>query len=132
MAAELNDKALNIIRDKNFAHFGTLMPDGSPQVNPVWVDVEDGNVIVNSADGRQKVNNVRREPRVSIEVTNSDNPYEFVEVRGHVVDITEEGADDHIDAMAKKYMGVDSYPLRKDTETRVKLVIEPDKVIVSG
>jgi PPOX class probable F420-dependent enzyme len=132
MAAELNDVALDLLSKTNFAHLGTLMPDGSPQVNPVWVDQEGGKILINSAEGRQKVHNMRRDPRVSVEVSDSGDPYKFVEIRGRVVEMTNEGADEHIDQLAKKYLGVDEYPYRQADEVRVKIVIEPDKVIVSG
>lgn len=128
MPAAFNEDQLKIIEAKNFAHLATLFADGSPQVTPVWVDQKDGMLRINSAEGRAKVDNLRRDPRVAIEINNSENPYEYVEVRGHVVDLVHEGADDHIDSLAKKYMGVDSYPFRKEGEQRVTIVIEPQKV----
>ncbi|HEV7918321.1 MAG TPA: PPOX class F420-dependent oxidoreductase [Solirubrobacterales bacterium] len=133
MASELNDTAKNIIDgNKNFAHLATLMPDGTPQVTPVWVDTENGNVVINSAEGRLKVKNVKRDPRVGVDITDSENPYSYVAVRGKVVDVTTEGADEHIDKLAKKYMGVDEYPLRTPDEVRVKIVIEPERVQVQA
>ncbi len=117
---------LDLFEKKAFAHLATLMPDGSPQVTPVWCDFTDGHVRINSAKGRQKDRNIRRDPRVSLALHDPDNPYRYLEVRGTVVEITEDGADDHIDALAKKYMGVDSYPLRTPEEVRVIYKIHPE------
>ena len=95
------------------------MPDGSPQTTPVWVDYQGDEIWVNSAVGRQKDKNVRRDPRVAIAVIDPDNPYRYVEVRGQVREITEHGADAHIDKMAKKYLGQDKYPYAQPGEKRV-------------
>jgi PPOX class probable F420-dependent enzyme len=101
-------------------------------VNPVWVD-RDGELLrINSAEGRAKVVNLRKDPRITIEVSNSEDPYRYVEVRGKAIEFTHEGADEHIDALAKKYMGVDSYPMRKETEQRVTIVIQPEKIAGSS
>lgn len=128
MPEAFTENQLRIIEAKNFAHLATLFADGSPQVTPVWVDHKDGMLRINSAEGRAKVDNLRRDPRVAIEINNSDNPYEYVEVRGRVVELVHEGADAHIDSLAKKYMGVDSYPFRAEGEQRVTIVIEPQKI----
>jgi PPOX class probable F420-dependent enzyme len=103
----------------------TLMPDGSPQVTPVWVDYDGEYLIFNSARGRQKDRNVRRDPRVAIAILDPDNPYRYVEVRGHVVDITQEGADQSVDRLAKKYLGLDKYPYAQPGEVRVIYKIRP-------
>jgi PPOX class probable F420-dependent enzyme len=126
MAAAFPDSYLDIFQKKSFGSLTTLMPDGQPQTTPVWVDYRHGHVWVNSALGRQKDRNVRRDPRVSIAVIDADNPYRYVEVRGRVMDITEQGADEHIDRMAKKYLGQDKYPFRQPGEKRViyKIAIE--------
>ena len=108
------------------------MPDGSPQVTPVWVDHEGERIIINSARGRRKDQNLERDGRVAISITDPDNPYRALMVRGHVVDITEEGADAHIDKMALKYMGKDKYPFRRPGEVRVKYIIQPDKISTMG
>jgi PPOX class probable F420-dependent enzyme len=131
MAAEFTPKALEIINAKNFAHVATLFPDGSPQVTPVWVDYADGKLRINSTAERQKTDNLKRDGRVAIAISNTENPYQYVEVRGKVSKITPEGADAHIDALANKYMGVDVYPMHNE-ETRVTIEIEPEKVRVSG
>jgi PPOX class probable F420-dependent enzyme len=132
MAAAIPDKYLDLFQKKAFGAFTTLMPDGSPQTTPVWVDYQDGEVWINSALGRQKDKNVRRDPRVAVSVADPDNPYRYVEVRGKVKEITESGADDHIDRMAKKYLGQDKYPFRAPGEKRVLYKIAVDKAVASG
>jgi PPOX class probable F420-dependent enzyme len=128
MAANL-DKYLDLFRDKKaFAHIATVMPDGSPQVTPVWIDYRDGRVLFNSARGRIKDRNLKEGSRVALSITDPDNPYRYVQVRGVVSKVTEDGADKHIDFLAKKYMGVDSYPFRTPTEKRVIFEIEPKSV----
>ncbi len=114
-----------------FAHLVTLMADGSPQVTPVWCDLQDGEVLINTAKGRVKERNVRRDPRVALDVTDPENPYRYIQVRGQVTELTEEGADAHIDRMAKKYLGKDEYPFRQPGEERIILRIRPDRVQTS-
>ena len=120
----------DILDKPAFAHLSTLMSDGAPHTAPVWVDTDEGYIVVNSAEGRLKDRNIRRDPRVAISMTDPENPYRSLAIRGRVVKITNEGADEHIDRMAKKYMGVDSYPYRTSTEVRVLYYIEPEKVSV--
>ena len=98
--AAFPDQYMDLFQKKSFGAFTTLMPDGSPQTTPVWVDYKNGEVWVNSALGRQKDKNVRRDARVAVSIQDPDNPYRYVEVRGNVKEITEAGADEHIDAMA--------------------------------
>lgn len=117
---------------KAFASLGTVMPDGSPQVTPVWFELKDDHVLVNSAKGRQKDRNMRRDPRVSLSIQDPDNPYRYVEVRGTVVEILREGGDAHIDKLAKKYLGLDSYPYRQEDEVRVIYRIKPERVVGMG
>jgi PPOX class probable F420-dependent enzyme len=104
------------------------MPDGSPQVTPVWVDYEGDDVVVNTAEGRAKPRNMRNDPRVALSATDPDYPYDAVIIRGQVVGMTREGADEHIDAMAKKYLGRDRYPFRQSGEQRLKVYIRPEVV----
>jgi PPOX class probable F420-dependent enzyme len=111
-----------------FANLVTLMPDGSPQVTPVWCDLQDGFVVINTAKGRLKDRNMRRDPRVALAVSDPANPYRYLQIRGRVAEITEPGADKHIDLMAKKYLGVDSYPYRRPDEVRVIYKIQPEHV----
>ncbi len=132
MAASLPEKARALLEGQNFAHLATLMPDGSPQVTAVWVDYDGQHVLVNTAEGRTKPRNLRRDPRVAIEVVNQQNPYEMVAIRGRVVEMTHEGADAHIDSLAKKYMGQDTYPFRQPGEVRVIVKIEPEHVHIMG
>ena len=128
MAAQLPEVAQKLFREPNFAHLATLMPDGSPQVTPVWVDFDGKYILVNTAEGRRKPNNIRRDPRVAIDVIGQQEPYNMATVRGRVVELTYEGADDHIDKMAKKYLGQDKYPFRSPGERRIILKIEPEHV----
>ena len=121
----------DILDKPAFAHLSTLMSDGSPHTAPVWIDTDDGYVVINSAEGRLKDRNVRRDPRVAISITDPENPYRSLAIRGRVVKITNEGADEHINRMAKKYMGVDEYPYRTPTEVRVMYYVEPEKVSVT-
>ena len=132
MTARIPASHADILDKKAFAHLTTLMKDGSPQTSPVWVDHEDGQVVINTATGRVKDKNVRRDPRVAVSITDPDNSYRALMIRGKVVKITEEGADAHIDAMAKKYIGQDKYPWRQPGEERVLLYIEPESVAAMG
>ncbi len=126
--AEIPNNYRDLFEKKAFANLATLMPDGRPQVTPVWVDFDGNNVLINSAKGRQKDKNMRREPRVSMSIQDPENPYRYLEIRGTVVEVTQQGADAHIDKMAKKYMGKDKYPYRTPTEVRVLYKIRPDHV----
>jgi PPOX class probable F420-dependent enzyme len=126
--AEIPSSFRDLFEKKSFANLATLMPDGQPQVTPVWVDFDGQNVIINSAKGRQKDKNMRREPRVSVSIQDPENPYRYLEIRGTVVEVTEQGADAHIDRMAKKYLGKDKYPFRTPTEVRVLYKVRPDHV----
>ena len=126
------EKYLDLFQKKAFASLGTLMPDGRPQVTPVWCDYDGAHVIVNTAKGRAKDKNMRRDPRVTMAVIDPDNPYRYLEVRGRVVEITEQGADAHIDKMAKKYLNVDKYPGRQPGEVRVLYKIEPERFHAMG
>lgn len=132
MAGAIPEKYRDLFSKRAFASLGTLMPDGRPQVTPVWVDFDGQNVIFNSAKGRQKDRNVRRDPRVALAIVDPDNPYRYLEIRGRVAEITEEGADAHIDKMAKKYLGVDKYPYRQAGEVRVMYKIVPEHTTMMG
>jgi PPOX class probable F420-dependent enzyme len=132
MSQAIPDKYRDLFTKRAFASLGTLMPDGSPQVTPVWCDSDGEHVIVNSAKGRQKDKNIRRDPRVALAVIDPDNPYRYLEIRGRVVEIVEHGADAHIDKMAKKYLGADKYPYRQPGEVRVMYKIQPERVSTMG
>jgi len=133
-ADKLSPGAVTLLQEPQLAHFTTLMADGDPQTTPVWVDVDaDGStVLINTAAGRVKTENIERDPRVSVSVVDKGNDWRYALVRGRVVEQRIEGADAHIDAMAKKYLGQDSYPFRNAAEQRVILVIKPDHVIEQG
>lgn len=132
MSQAIPDKYRDLFSKRAFATLGTLMPDGTPQVTPVWVDFDGEHVIVNSAKGRQKDKNIRREPRVALAIIDPENPYRYLEIRGRVVEITEHGADAHIDKMAKKYLGADKYPYRQPGEQRVIYKIQPERTSTMG
>jgi PPOX class probable F420-dependent enzyme len=132
MSEKIEGKAEELLQGKNFAHVSTLRADGSVQTAPVWVDVQDGIPVVNSAEGRAWPRNLERDPRVTITVQNMENPYEYVEIRGSVAERTHDGADEHIDSLAKKYMGVDSYPMRQPGERRVIIRVAPEHVYVQS
>jgi PPOX class probable F420-dependent enzyme len=132
MSAAIAQQYMDLFQKKAFAHLATLMPDGRPQVTPVWCDFDGTYVRINSAKGRVKDRNMRRDPRVTLAIQDPDNPYRYLEVRGRVVEITEEGADAHIDSLAKKYLGVDKYPYRQPGEVRVLYKIQPERTSGMG
>jgi PPOX class probable F420-dependent enzyme len=117
---------------KAFANLGTLMPDGTPQVTPVWFDFANGRVRINTARGRVKDRNMQKNGAVALAILDPDNPYRHLAIRGRVVKTSEEGADAHIDALAKKYLGKDKYPFRQAGEVRVIYEIEPTSVTAMG
>lgn len=124
---KLSADALRLLGEgKNMATVATIMPDGSPQATVVWIDTDGEHVIFNTAEGRVKTDNLRRNPRVAVAVLNADNPYEQIAIRGRVVEMTHEGADQHIDALAKKYLDLDRYPHRQPDERRVIVKIARD------
>ena len=130
--AEIPQGFKDLFSKPAFAHLVTLMPDGSPQVTPVWIDLQGDKVVINTAKGRLKDRNLRRDPRVALAISDPANPYRYIQIRGRVADITEQGADAHIDQMAKKYMGKDKYPLRQPGEVRVLYRITPEHVQAFG
>jgi PPOX class probable F420-dependent enzyme len=132
MSQIIPEKYTDLFEKQAFGNLGTLMQDGSPQVTPVWVDFDGNYVRINSAKGRVKDKNIRRDPRVSISLQDPANPYRYLEVRGRVVEITENGADDHINKLSQKYLGKPVYPFRQPGEVRVLYKIEPQKVSSMG
>ena len=126
--AELGERERKLLEEPNFAFVGTIRPDGSPHVVPTWVHVDDGTVLLNTAEGRVWPENARREPRVTVTVADRENPYEFVQIRGRVVEDTHEGADEDADRLAQKYLGVDEYPFRQPGEQRVRIRVEPEHI----
>jgi PPOX class probable F420-dependent enzyme len=132
MAAMIPDQFKDIVQKVAFAHLATLMADGRPQVTPVWFDLDGDDFRVNSAKGRVKDKNMRRNKDVALSIQDPDNAYRYLAVQGKIVEITEEGADAHIDALAKKYLGKDKYPFRGPGEVRVIYKIRPEKISTMG
>jgi PPOX class probable F420-dependent enzyme len=132
MADKIEGRARELLDGRNFVTLGSLAKDGRPALNVIWGDTDGDVVRVNSAEGRQWPENIRRDPRVTLTVMNQENPYEYAVIVGHVTEDTHEGADDHIDALAKKYLDKDEYPYRQEGEQRVMFKIEPEKVSLQG
>lgn len=132
MSERIEGRAEELLQAKNFCNVATLRSDGSIHAAPVWIDVQDGQPVLNTAEGRAWPRNLERDPRVTLTIQNMENPYEYLEIRGRVAERTTEGADAHIDAMAKKYMGVEEYPLRQPGEQRLIIRIDPERVKVWG
>jgi PPOX class probable F420-dependent enzyme len=132
MSQVIPKEFLDLFQQPAFANLATIMSDGSPQVTPVWCDYDGRYVIINTAKGRVKDRNMRRSPQVALSIMDPKNPYRYLEIRGTVAEITEAGADGHIDKMAKKYMNVDKYPYRSPGEVRVLYKIAPERVSSMG
>jgi PPOX class probable F420-dependent enzyme len=126
--AAIPDEAKHLFENKDFAHVATLNADGSPQVSAVWVGLDGDLITFNTAEGRLKTKNLQRDPNVAISIAGQENPYENLIVQGKVVELTHDGADEDIDALAKRYLDADSYPFRQEGEQRVIVKIEPQKV----
>jgi PPOX class probable F420-dependent enzyme len=132
MAAQIPDSYKDILNKRGYAHLATLMKDGSPQVSPVWYDFDGTHIRINTAKGRLKDKNMRRDKQVALSIQDPDNPYRYIAIRGDIDEITENGADAHIDSLAKKYLDKDRYPFRAPGEVRVIYKIRPDKVSTMG
>ena len=131
--AQLTQKARQRLSDPNLGFLATVMKDGSPQVSPIWVDVDGDHIVLNTAKGRTKERNMRRDPRVAISVADKDDPYAKVDIRGRVVDwVDGDEADAHIDKLAQKYLGKEKYPGHKEDEERVIVKIEPETISERG
>lgn len=132
MAEAIPEKYRDLFDKKAFGHLATINSDGTPQVTPVWIDYDGKHILVNSARGRRKDKNIERNRAVAISIQDPENPYRYLEVRGRVAEITEEGASDHIDKMARKYIDKDRYPWRGPDEVRVLYKIEPERTSSMG
>jgi PPOX class probable F420-dependent enzyme len=130
--AGIPDNFSDLFQKKTFCQLATIMNDGSPQVTPVWWEYDGTHVVINSAKGRTKDLNMRRNPNVAISVQDPENPYRHLSLKGKVVEITENGADAHIDKLSKKYTGKDSYPGRRPGEVRVIYRILPEKIFTKS
>ena len=117
-----------LFQGKNFVSFSTLMKDGSPHVAPVCVDIDGNTILINTAVGRVKEKNVKRDNRVALSIFDHQNPYDMVAIRGKVIELTTDGADEHIDKLAKKYFGLDKYPYHSPDEKRIIVKIKPEKI----
>lgn len=131
-AVKFPDTLDGLLKTKAFANLATVMPDGTPQVTPVWVDREGDLLRINSAKGRVKDRNIRANPKVGLSISDPENPYRHISVMGEVVEIREEGADAHIDSLAKRYMGVDKYPYHDPKQVRVIYLIRPNRIHTMG
>jgi PPOX class probable F420-dependent enzyme len=132
MSVKVEGRAEELLQGRNFCNVATLRSDGSVHAAPVWVDVEDGQPVLNTAEGRAWPRNLEHDPRVTLTVQNMENPYEYVTIRGRVAERTREGADAHIDALAMKYLGQESYPYRQQGEERVIIRVAPEYVHTYG
>jgi PPOX class probable F420-dependent enzyme len=128
----LSEKARALISRPVLASLATLNPDGSPQITPLWVDLDGDDVVFNTAQGRKKARNLERDARVAVTVIDPDDQYNVVAFQGTVTDVATAGADAHIDALAKKYLGVDSYPMRREGEVRIRVTVRTDHIAMQG
>lgn len=132
MPDKLSDKARQLVARPVLATLATVAPDGGPQVTPLWIEVDGDDLLVNTARGRAKARNMERDQRVAVSVVDPADPYNVVMVRGSVVEVTTDGADAHINHLAKKYLGVDEYPMRQPGEVRLKIRIRTDRIPMQG
>jgi PPOX class probable F420-dependent enzyme len=128
MADKIEGRVAELLDDRNFAQVATTGRDGSPHVTPVWVDHDGQHIVLNTAEGRAWPANARRTGKIAINVLNNENPYEYVFIQGTVAEDTTDGADEHIDKLAKKYLDADEYPFRTDAEQRLIIKVAPEKI----
>jgi PPOX class probable F420-dependent enzyme len=124
----------DLLRDdaKAFVYLATLMPGGTPQVTPIWFNSDGEHILINSAKGRVKDRNMRARPQIALCIQDPANPYRYLQIQGKVIEITEEGADDHIDMLMFKYRGQSKYPFKQPGEVRVKYKVQIEKVDAHG
>jgi len=126
----MDDKAVKLFQDRNLVFISTLMKDGSPQLSPVWANYEDGHILVNTAEGRIKHQNVLRDPRIAVSVVSKNNPLDMTTIRGKVVEIIPDPEYKHADRLTMQYMGCDHYPFKREDEKRIIFKIKPERVFV--
>jgi PPOX class probable F420-dependent enzyme len=132
MTKQIPTDFLDLFAKRALAHLATLMADGSPHVTPVWIDYDGEYVLINSAAGRQKDVNMEQRPQVGMVMVDPENPYRYLSLRGRVVEITEEGADAHIDKLAHKYTGAQRYGDHRPDQTRRIYKVAVDHAIGMG
>lgn len=130
MPDTLNDQALALLARPLLATLCTVDASGAPQATPLWVEADGGDIVVNTAQGRAKARYIDGDRRVALTVVDPDNQYNVVALRGTVVDVTTEGAEAQIDRLAHKYLGVDSYPMRREGEVRISVRIRPERILM--
>jgi PPOX class probable F420-dependent enzyme len=130
--AQLSDKARALINRPVLATLATIDGKGRPHLTPLWIDLDGDDLIINTAQGRAKARHLEANPEVGVTVIDPDDAYNVVAVRGTVTDVTTEGADAVIDGLAKKYLGVDSYPMRRADEVRITVRIRPDRILMQS
>jgi PPOX class probable F420-dependent enzyme len=127
---DLPEALLSLLKQPSIGNLATVMPDGSPQVTQTWVDTDGKNVLINTVRGHQKVRNIERDPRVAVTVADRENPNRYFQVRGRVVSVTTDGAVEHIESLAQRYLG-QAYPwFGGRDQVRLLVTIEPDRVSV--
>ena len=131
MTERIPHEFLDLFEKPSLSHLATLMPDGSPHVSPVWIDYDGQYILINTAKGRRKEINMRERPQVALDIVDPENPFRFLSIRGRVVEITEEGANEHRDRLDTRYLGITKYPPRDPQEIRVICKILPERIIVN-
>ena len=126
----MESKVINLLNGKNLVFIATIMKDGSPQVSPVWANLEDEHIMVNTAEGRIKHKNVLRDPRVALSIVDSNNPLDMTSIKGTVVEIIPDYDYIHANKLTKKYLGKETYPYRRENEKRIIFKIKPEKIFV--
>jgi PPOX class probable F420-dependent enzyme len=126
--AQITPALEQLLKEASYGQLATVMPNGAPQLTQVWVDTDGEHVLVNTVATHQKVKNIRHDPRVAVNVHDPAQPYRIANIRGRVVDVTSAGADEHIDRLAKKYLGADQYPFRRPDQQRIILKIQPERI----
>jgi PPOX class probable F420-dependent enzyme len=129
---EITPSLERLLKEACYGQLATLMPDGAPQLTQVWLDTDGTHIVVNTVADHQKAKNVRRDPRVAINVHDPARPYRIANIRGRVVEVSSTGADQHIDGLAKRYLGMDLYPFRRDGQQRIVIKIQPERIHTMG